>query len=343
MADSAHVTTIKRFYDMADGRITGSPAELFTEDVRIYTPKFGVAAGLDAMVAAGRGRAMFRRMEHHLDEFQIVERGDRVVVEGTTEGETVTGRTWDGRTDIPGHFCAVFDFRDGRISRMHVYFDPDLGHEDADRYPWWRQPTTSPTERHDTMPQTVDGTIRHTLDLNEVEFVRHFDAPLDQLWRFVSEPELLAKWLGGPVDKLEPFEGGEVVIQIAPKMGATVYGKVLEYVPRQVLALTWEVPAWGHTPDLMGTTMRWAVEADGDGSQLTLTHALPHSVFREHLLSAAWHLHMDQLGHLLAGHDEHYTIQQNEIHALVVAYLEKDQAEKRAYYEHLLGIRKAGA
>ena len=146
MADSANVTTIKRFYDIADHRIEGSPVDLFTEDVQIYTPKFGVAAGMDAMVAAGKGRAMFRRMEHHVDEFQIVDQGDRVVVEGTTEGETVTGRTWDGRKDVPGHFCAVFDFRDGRISRMHVYFDPDLGHEDADRYPWWTQPSATPAD-----------------------------------------------------------------------------------------------------------------------------------------------------------------------------------------------------
>ncbi|MEV4452586.1 SRPBCC domain-containing protein [Streptomyces mirabilis] len=193
------------------------------------------------------------------------------------------------------------------------------------------------------MTDNVDGTIRHTLEANEVEFQRHFDAPLEDLWRFVSEPELLTKWMGGPVDKLEPQVGGDVLIQIAPKMGATVFGKVLEYVPQQVLALTWEVPAWGHTPDLMGTTMRWAVEADGDGSKLTLTHTLPHDVFREHLLAAAWHLHMDQLGQLLAGNDEHYTIQQPEIYALVLAYLEKDQAEKRAYYEHLLGIQKAEA
>ncbi|MFJ8027751.1 SRPBCC domain-containing protein [Streptomyces sp. NPDC096311] len=193
------------------------------------------------------------------------------------------------------------------------------------------------------MPQNLDGIIRHTLEANEVEFSRHFDAPLEELWRFVSEPELLEKWLGGPVDKLEPVEGGEFVLQIAPKMGATVYGKVLEYVPQQVVALTWEVPAWGHTPDLMGTKMRWAIEAEGDGSRLTLTHTLPHDVFREHLLAAAWHLHMDQLGQLLAGNDEHYTIQQPEIYALVLAYLEQDQAEKRAYYEHLLGIQKPAA
>jgi uncharacterized protein YndB with AHSA1/START domain len=174
--------------------------------------------------------------------------------------------------------------------------------------------------------------------MNEVYFERRFDAPVEQLWSFISEPELLEKWLGGPVDKLEPVAGGEVVIQIGPKMGATVYGKVLEFEPGRVLALTWDVPAWGHTPDLFGTTMRWQAEADGDGSRIKLTHALPYSVGREHLLGAAWHLHLDQLGELLAGNDQHYTIQQPAIHALVLHYLEKDFTHRREYYEMLLGI-----
>lgn len=266
-------------------------------------------------------------MAHHVADFDVVEQGDRVVVEGTTEGELVTGETWDGRRTVPGRFCAVFDFRDGRISRMHVYFDPDFAPEE--------EAAVTPVK------DPVDGIIRRTSEMNEVHFERRFNAPLTGLWRFVSEPESLAKWMGGPIDKLEPVVGGEVVIQIAPKMGATVYGKVLEYDPERVLALTWDVPAWGHTPDLIGTTMRWEVRADGDGSRIALTHALPFSVGREHLLSAAWHLHLDQLGELLAGNDDHYTIQQNEIYALVLAYLDKDQGTKRAYYEHLLGIEKS--
>jgi uncharacterized protein YndB with AHSA1/START domain len=139
-------------------------------------------------------------------------------------------------------------------------------------------------------------------------------------------------------DKLEPFEGGQVVIQIAPKMGATVYGKVLEFRPMHVLALTWEVPAWGHSPDLFGTTMRWEVDSDGDGSAIKLTHALPYSAGREHLFAAAWHLHLDQLDELLAGHDDHYVIEQPRIHTLVLRYLEEDSARKREYYEELLGI-----
>ncbi|HWI71921.1 MAG TPA: nuclear transport factor 2 family protein [Baekduia sp.] len=136
MSDSANVATVKRFYKISDGRLAGNRAELFTDDVQIYAPKYGVGIGREAMEAAGKGRTMYRRLVHHLDEFDIVEMENRVVVEGTTEGETATGRTWDGRTTAPGRFCSVFELRDGKICRMHVYFDPDLGHEDAHRYPW---------------------------------------------------------------------------------------------------------------------------------------------------------------------------------------------------------------
>lgn len=145
MTDSANVATVKRFYNVADGRETGDLIELFTEDVEIFAPKFGTATGIDAMIGAGKGGAMFRRIAHHVDEFEIVEIGDRVIVEGTTEGETVTGRTWDGRETIGGRFCSVFDFRDGRIRRMYVYFDPDHTNEDAARYPWYQQSSYSAT------------------------------------------------------------------------------------------------------------------------------------------------------------------------------------------------------
>jgi ketosteroid isomerase-like protein len=143
--DSPNVATVKRFYNIADRRETGDLTELFTEDVKIFAPKFGTATGIEAMIGAGKGGAMFRRMAHHVDEFEIVEIGDRVIVEGTTEGETITGRTWDGRETIGGQFCSVFDFRDGRIRRMHVYFDPDHTNEDADRYPWYQQSSYSAT------------------------------------------------------------------------------------------------------------------------------------------------------------------------------------------------------
>lgn len=131
MADSPNVATIKRFYAINDGRMEGDRTVLFTNDVQLYTPHFGIAHGLEGMSAAHNGRATVRHMFHHVDEFNIVEQGDCVIVEGTTQGETLSGRAWDGRKTIAGHFCAVFAFRDGKISRMHVYFDPNFEREDA--------------------------------------------------------------------------------------------------------------------------------------------------------------------------------------------------------------------
>lgn len=131
MTDSPNVATIKRFYDITDGRMEGDLIALFTDDVQLYTPHLGIAHGLEGMAAGHKARATIKHMLHHVDEFKIVEQGDCVIVEGTTQGETLSGRAWDGRKTIAGHFCAVFDFRNGKISRMHVYFDPNFEREDA--------------------------------------------------------------------------------------------------------------------------------------------------------------------------------------------------------------------
>lgn len=137
MTSSENVDVVRLFFDIGDRRAEGDIAALFTEDVRVFFPKYGIGRGRDAMMEIGKGRyEMFPRMTHHHELFNIIEQGDTVVVEGTTEGETASGRTWDGRQTIAGHFCSVFVFRDGRIARMHVYLDPDLGNEDTDRYPW---------------------------------------------------------------------------------------------------------------------------------------------------------------------------------------------------------------
>src|SRR6266508_2423335 len=64
---------------------------------------------------------------------------------------------------------------------------------------------------------TLDGTIRRASNMNEVHFERHFDAPVESLWQFIADPKKLEKWMGGPVDKFELVDGGNVVIQIGPR------------------------------------------------------------------------------------------------------------------------------
>ena len=141
MGDSPHVLLIKRFYDVSDGRQAGDRREFFADDVQIHAPKFGIGLGIAGLEQGGAGRRMFHRLVHHVDTFIVTETSNRVVVEGTTEGETVSGRSWNGELpgSITGRFCTVFDSKDGKICRMFAYFDPDLADEDAARYPWPRR------------------------------------------------------------------------------------------------------------------------------------------------------------------------------------------------------------
>lgn len=171
----------------------------------------------------------------------------------------------------------------------------------------------------------LDGTVRTTGGRYDVYFERHFDAPLERLWAAVSEPALLEGWLGGPVDELELAEGGNVVIQIHPKGPATVYGKVIRVEPLKVLELTWDVPAWRNVPDFFGTTMRWEVRPDGDGSKLILIHSLPSdAAWHVHAMLGAWHLHLDALPATLASEP-------------IPPFAEQDFFDMRDKYAQLIG------
>jgi ketosteroid isomerase-like protein len=61
--------------------------------------------------------------------------GDYLVVEGSSEGR-MSGKAWAGGETPGGRFCNVFKFRDGRISSLHIYLDPDYTGEDEARFRW---------------------------------------------------------------------------------------------------------------------------------------------------------------------------------------------------------------
>ena len=111
--------------------------DLFTEDVQIYFPKFGVASGKTAIFdLAARLLATLNEISHDVDRLTCVVQGDMVVTEGMTRGVTKSGVAWAGGETPGGRFCNVFHFRDGRIDRVHIYLDPDYGGEDRNRFLW---------------------------------------------------------------------------------------------------------------------------------------------------------------------------------------------------------------
>jgi hypothetical protein len=74
-------------------------------------------------------------IQHDYDSFSFISSGDYLIVEGSLHGR-MSGKSWAGGKTPGGRFCDVFRFRDGRISYVHIYLDPDYTGEDEPRFRW---------------------------------------------------------------------------------------------------------------------------------------------------------------------------------------------------------------
>ena len=108
--------------------------ELFHEDAEIYFPKFGFGFGRNSFFEMVKGfEGSLEYIQHDYDRLNFISSGDYLVVEGTSEGR-MSGKAWAGGKTPGGRFCNVFRFRDGRISSLHIYLDPDYTGEDEARF-----------------------------------------------------------------------------------------------------------------------------------------------------------------------------------------------------------------
>jgi SnoaL-like domain len=140
---SGPVPIVMRYFELADSDPVGPQMmALFDDQLEFYFPKFGISRGKDGfrVFAEGMGH-VFARAAHHTEEFRFIVAGSSVVVEGTTEGETQSGGSWNGGQTPGGRFCSVFelDVTSGLITRMYIYLDPDYtSRGDAD-FHWPRE------------------------------------------------------------------------------------------------------------------------------------------------------------------------------------------------------------
>ena len=63
-------------------------------------------------------------IRHDYDNLIFIPSGDHLVIEGISHGR-MSGKSWARGKTPGGRFCNIFKFRDGRISSVHVYLDPD--------------------------------------------------------------------------------------------------------------------------------------------------------------------------------------------------------------------------
>ena len=87
------LTAVKQYFVRADAG-QASVLDLFTDDVQIYFPKFGIATGKAAFGELATG--LLGSIAHYIPDFKYVVGADSVVVEGTTHGADREGVEWSG-------------------------------------------------------------------------------------------------------------------------------------------------------------------------------------------------------------------------------------------------------
>ena len=108
--------------------------DLFDDYAQVYFPKWGVAIGrVQIEKLFGDLSGTVSRIQHHSAYFNVIQQGDLVVVEGTTDGTTATGVDWRAGVSHAGRWCDVFEIRNFKIQRCYIYLDPDYAGEDTER------------------------------------------------------------------------------------------------------------------------------------------------------------------------------------------------------------------
>ena len=135
----------------------------------------------------------------------------------------------------------------------------------------------------------MNGTLEQTAAGPRLRFTRRLAHPPDKVWRAITEPEHLKAWFPDTIVVERWAAGAPLRFEPAPGMGEGFDGEVLAFEPPEALEFRW------------GTdVIRIEVEADGDGTRLTLLDTIDQlgKAARD---GAGWHTCLDQLEHHLDG------------------------------------------
>jgi uncharacterized protein YndB with AHSA1/START domain len=127
------------------------------------------------------------------------------------------------------------------------------------------------------------GDVTTTEREASVRFERTIAAPIERVWRALTEPDDLAIWLERT--SLDGRVGGAVEIAFDD---GPVTGEITAWDPPHALEYTWIIE--GEQPSVV----RFELTTIGDATMLALHHVrLPRSMNSGY--AAGWHAHLDQL------------------------------------------------
>jgi uncharacterized protein YndB with AHSA1/START domain len=125
----------------------------------------------------------------------------------------------------------------------------------------------------------------------QLQFVRSYDASIEEVWSAVTEPERMARWFGGWSG--DPATG-QVQFEMPMKDGSQTEAATIDVCePPTALAVTIATPD-GPWP------LNLTLTAEGDRTVLRFTHRL-NEPYDASGVGPGWQYYLDRLGAVLAG------------------------------------------
>jgi uncharacterized protein YndB with AHSA1/START domain len=97
----------------------------------------------------------------------------------------------------------------------------------------------------------------------ELRLTRRYEATPAEVWRVLTEPASIARWLAAPVD-VDLVPGG--AFELALGNGSRIDGRVREVVPERLLELDWR-----HAGE-QRSVVRFELRVEDGGTVLVLEH-----------------------------------------------------------------------
>ncbi|MGD2069325.1 MAG: SRPBCC family protein [Gemmatimonadota bacterium] len=134
---------------------------------------------------------------------------------------------------------------------------------------WWRFNVGN------LMAHTAEGRDVLRVDFDdpspEIRLSMHMKAPPEKVFRALTEPEALNRWMGKDAS-VDLREGGAWDLGWPAPEGYEGPGMtIVELVPDRKLSITW--PDWRGDTSVPTQTVTWELEPAEDGTLVTLTHA----------------------------------------------------------------------
>jgi uncharacterized protein YndB with AHSA1/START domain len=137
----------------------------------------------------------------------------------------------------------------------------------------------------------LDGTVRRRDDGGfVVAFDRRIERPPQKVWAALTDPKVLANWLGEV--ELDLRVGGPFIIRFRPPLAVVMTGAITAVDAGRLIEYTWR-ENYGMPP----SKVRWEVVPTGSGCRLQLSHAFTAGCVLHEILGFAggWHSLLDAI------------------------------------------------